>query len=154
MFDCGFDPATSGTEMQSTDNRKKIQTRNTMAVLSTDSIRKKNQFRRRKGLRSDNSQRQTWVQETNRGIRNISWIWSHFHTSEHSFFGAVPKCWKYHKTLRFFSTERANEGSSLAADHGRKFNSNRKWVDVEYDWNFGLENQMKRKRIRSESGWM
>ena len=23
MFDCGFDPATSGTEMQSTDNRKK-----------------------------------------------------------------------------------------------------------------------------------
>ena len=70
------------------------------------------------------------------------------------FFGAVPKCWKYHKTLRFFSTERANEGSSLAADHGRKFNSNRKWVDVEYDWNFGLENQMKRKRIRTESGWM
>ena len=41
MFDCGFDPATSGTEMQSTDNRKKKQTRNTMAVLSTDSIREK-----------------------------------------------------------------------------------------------------------------
>ena len=90
------------------------------------------------------------------------------------FFGAVPKCWKYHKTLRFFSTERANEGSSLAADHGRKFNSNRKWVDVEiwlkfwigesdeeeensnrkwvdveYNWNFGLENQMKRKETQT-----
>ena len=186
MFDCGFDPATSGTEMQSTDNRKKKQTRNTMAVLSTDSIREKNQFRRRKGLRSDNSQRQTWVQGTNRGIKNISRVRFHVQTSEHIFFlqgacfdltipkdklehkqvdstfrqvrtvffGAVPKCWKYHKTLRFFSTERANEGSSLAADHGRKFNSNRKWVDVEYDWNFGLENQMKRKRIRTESGWM
>ena len=112
-----------------------------------------------KGLRSDNSQRQTWVQKTNRGTipkdkLEHKQVDSTFRQVSTVFFGAVPKCWKYHKTLRFFSTERANEGSSLAADHGRKFNSNRKWVDVEYDWNFGLENQMKRKRIRTESGWM
>ena len=47
---------------------------------------KKNQCRRRKGLRSDNSQRQTWVQGTNRGIRHISRVRFHVETSEHIFF--------------------------------------------------------------------
>ena len=53
-------------------------------------------------LRSDNSQRQTWVQETNRGIRNISWIWFHFHTSEHSFFWSRSQVLKVPQDPTFF----------------------------------------------------
>ena len=122
MFDCGFDPATSGTEMQSTDNRKKKTDKKYHGSIVNGLDQGKKSVQETEGasiwqfpktnLSSGDEQR--YQEHTQGSIPRLD-------TSEHTFFLSRSQVLKVPQDLRsglidFFSTERANEGSIPRSD--------------------------------------